>query len=291
MSSLQVEGTVRAPDFPPGHEWLNTAAPLTLEQLRGKVVLLDFWTYCCINCMHIIPDLKRLEAKYPRELVVVGVHSAKFDNEHQTANIRSAIERYEIEHPVINDENMQVWRMYGVRAWPTLVLINPEGRVIGTHSGEAIFDLFDAAIGETVEHFDRTKRIDRTPLKLDLERFHQPAGLLAFPGKIAADEKLGLLALSDSNHNRIVTVTFDGEVKDVIGDGEIGLRDGSFETARFFRPQGVYLDGDARVIYVADTENHAIRKIDLNSRTVATLAGDGNQARAVNREGKGVQLN
>ena len=289
MSSLQLEGTIHAPEFPPGLEWLNTAAPLTIEQLRGKVVVLDFWTYCCINCMHIIPDLKRLEAKYPNELVVIGVHSAKFDNEHQTGNIRAAIARYEIEHPVINDESMLVWRSYAVRAWPTLMLVNPVGRVIGTHSGEGIYDLFDAAIGETIAYFDKKGEIERAPLKLDLERNHLPPTLLSFPGKIVADESVGLLAFSDSNHNRIVTAALNGEVKDVIGDGEIGLRDGSLESARFFRPQGVFLDGS--IIYVADTENHAIRKIDLNAKTVTTLCGDGNQARGFNQEGKGVRLN
>ncbi len=179
MSDLQLEGTMDAADFAPGLEWLNTPAPLSLDQLRGKVVVLDFWTYCCINCMHIIPDLKRLEAKYPNELVVVGVHSAKFDNERDTENIRAAIARYEIEHPVINDGGFEVWRSYGVRAWPTLVLINPVGRVIGVHSGEGIYDLFDTAIGETVAYFDKKEQINRAPLKLDLEK--RPDAIISFP--------------------------------------------------------------------------------------------------------------
>jgi len=279
-----------APDFPAGLEWLNTPAPLSLDRLRGKVILLDFWTYCCINCMHIIPDLKRLEAKYARELVVIGVHSAKFDNERDTGNIRAAVARYEIEHPVINDGGFEVWRSYGVRSWPTLILINPVGRVIGVHSGEGIYDLFDSAIGETVAYFDRKGQIDRAPLKLDLERAHRPPMLLSFPGKIAAGEKSGTIVFSDSNHNRIVIAGLDGEIKDVIGDGSVGLQDGPFESARFFRPQGVFLDEPSGAIYVADTENHAIRKIDLNLRVVTTLSGDGQQASAP-REGKGVRLN
>jgi len=116
--------------------WLNTAKPLRLEELRGKFVLLDFWTYCCINCMHVIPELKRLEKGYPTELVVIGVHSAKFSNERLTDNIRQAILRYEIGHPVVNDKEMQIWRSYAVRSWPTLVLVDPEGYVIGAYSGE-----------------------------------------------------------------------------------------------------------------------------------------------------------
>src|SRR5438045_4286589 len=132
---------VRAPELEGGIAWLNTDRPLSLKNLKGKVVLLDFWTYCCINCMHIIPDLKKLEAKYPKELVVIGVHSAKFDNEKQTGNIRQAILRYEIEHPVINDKDFLVWRSFGAKSWPTLVLINPNGRIIGYHSGEGSFEL------------------------------------------------------------------------------------------------------------------------------------------------------
>ncbi|MCS6927823.1 MAG: thioredoxin-like domain-containing protein, partial [Candidatus Binatia bacterium] len=114
---------IRAPEFIEGLTWLNTDRPLTLAELRGKVVLLDFWTYCCINCMHILPDLKRLETKYANQLVVIGVHSAKFPNERESDNIRQAILRYEIEHPVVNDREFRIWRQYGVRAWPTLVLI------------------------------------------------------------------------------------------------------------------------------------------------------------------------
>ena len=121
------EGKVNAPEFPDGMEWLNTEKPLSIKQLRGKVVLLDFWTYCCINCMHIIPDLKKLEHKYANELVVIGVHSAKFTAEKGTENIRQAILRYEIEHPVVNDHDMQIWQEYTVRSWPTLFLIDPTG--------------------------------------------------------------------------------------------------------------------------------------------------------------------
>ncbi len=129
--SSRREGRVRAPELEGGRGWLNTERPLTLAGLRGKVVLLDFWTYCCINCIHVIPDLKRLEAKYPNELVVIGVHSAKFDNEKETENIRRIVLRYEVEHPVVNDADFRIWNAYAVRAWPTLVVIDPAGYVVG----------------------------------------------------------------------------------------------------------------------------------------------------------------
>src|SRR5262249_34968503 len=172
-ADVPFEGTRPAPEFPPTIEWLNTDKRLTLADLRGKVVLLDFWTYCCINCMHVIPDLKKLEAKYAKELGVVGVHSAKFENEKQTENIRQAIQRYEIEHPVINDKDLAVWRLYGVRSWPTLVLINPRGQIIGYHSGEGVLDLFDDLIAQTIAHFDLQNLMNRRPIELALERTRQ----------------------------------------------------------------------------------------------------------------------
>ncbi len=146
LDTGMLEGTITAPEFPDGMEWLNTEQPLRLADVRGKIVLLDFWTFCCINCMHVLPDLKKLEEKYPDELVVIGVHSAKFTNEKDTEAIRQAILRYDISHPVVNDRDFVIWRSYAARAWPTLVLINPRGKVIGMHSGEGIFESFDDII-------------------------------------------------------------------------------------------------------------------------------------------------
>src|SRR6266550_5118150 len=148
---VQERARVRAPELSGGRGWLNTDKPLSLAALKGKVVLLDFWTYGCINCMHIIPDLKKLEKKYPNQLVVIGVHSAKFENEKETENIRRIILRYEIEHPVYNDADYAVWRSYAVRAWPTQVLIDPTGYVIGGVSGEGNYDVIDQVVGKTVE--------------------------------------------------------------------------------------------------------------------------------------------
>jgi thiol-disulfide isomerase/thioredoxin len=279
------EGEVNAPDFPLSLEWLNTEKSLSLRDLRGKIVLLDFWTYCCINCMHIIPDLKKLEAKYANQLVVIGVHSAKFLNEKGTDQIRQAILRYEIEHPVVNDRDFEVWQAYAARAWPTLVLINPKGKVVGAHSGEGIFDLFDNVIGQMVAYFRAKQELDEKPISFKLEKFSAPPSLLSFPGKVLADEKSNRLFISDSNHNRVIITTLDGAVQDVIGNGSIGAKDGAFAEAEFNHPQGVALDGDA--LYICDTENHLIRRADLKARTVETLVGTGEQARRFNVEGAG----
>lgn len=274
-SEQSYAGKVVAPEFPAGLEWLNTGRPLSLADLRGKVVLLDFWTYGCINCMHVIPDLKKLEEKYADELVVIGVHSAKFENEGESENIRQVILRYELQHPVVNDKDFKVWNLYGARAWPTFVLIDPEGKVLGFHSGEGIYELFDEIIGGMVAEFDARDRIDRTPLALILEQESVVDSPLLFPGKVLADEAHNRLFIADSNHNRIVVTDLEGQVLDVIGSGRAALQDGDYETAAFFRPQGLALVDDT--LYVADTENHAIRKVDLTARLVQTVAGTGEQ--------------
>ncbi|MEN3002356.1 MAG: thioredoxin-like domain-containing protein [Armatimonadota bacterium] len=275
-----MENLLTAPDFPEGLEWLNTERPLRLRDLRGKIVLLDFWTYCCINCMHILPDLKRLEKKYERELVVIGVHSAKFFTEQEAQNIRQAILRYEIEHPVVNDNRMVIWDMYGVRAWPTLVLIDPQGKIVHYRAGEGVYEPFDRLIGRLVAEFDKRGLLDRTPLKFKLERERKPTTPLNFPGKVLADETTHRLFIADSNHHRIVVLSLKNySVQAVIGSGQPGLRDGDFATASFRNPQGMAFDPVNEVLYIADTDNHAIRKADLRTRRVETLAGTGEQSR------------
>jgi len=287
---------VRAPEFPQNRIWLNTDHPLFLKDLKGRVVLLDFWTYCCINCLHILPDLKYLENKYKDSLTVIGVHSAKFDNEKDAANIRQAVLRYDVEHPVIVDSNFHVWRQYAVRAWPTLMVIDPEGYVISTVSGEGNREALDQLIGQLIEQHQTKGTINCQELALTLEKQQQTASTpLAFPGKVLADEigdseallqadremllpNAGRLFIADSGHHRIVISTMAGEVLQIIGTGKPGLSDGSFSEAQFFSPQGMTLDAKNQILYVADTENHCLRQIDLKQQQVKTLAGTGKQS-------------
>ncbi|HHT9105355.1 MAG TPA: thioredoxin-like domain-containing protein [Candidatus Wujingus californicus] len=275
-----------APELAGGTAWFNVSEPLTIPDLKGKVVLLDFWTYCCINCMHIIPDLKKLETKYSKELVVIGVHSAKFQNEREAENIRQAILRYGIEHPVINDSNFAIWQAYGARAWPTLVLIDPEGNIVGSDSGEGHFDILDKLIGQLVSEYRSKNLIDEKSVALSLEKYKRLSGMLSFPGKVLADEASNRLFIADSNHNRIVITTLDGVVIDIIGNGQSGRQDGTFKEAGFNRPQGMSLNGD--YLYVADTENHLIRRIDLKAKVIKTIAGTGKQAEFMASGGMGI---
>ncbi len=260
-----------------GTGWLNTSKPISLQDLRGKVVVLDFWTYCCINCMHVLPDLRFLEEKYPNELVVIGVHSAKFDNEKDSEAIRNAIMRHGIAHPVVNDSEMLIWRKFGVRAWPTLALVDPQGRYLGSRGGEGNRDVFDDVIGKVIKYHRSIGKLNEEPIQFELETATAAPTPLRYPGKVLADETSGRLFISDTSHNRLVITTLDGQVQDVIGSGIRGGQDGTFADSQFDHPQGTCLVGS--ILYVADTGNHLIRSIDLESKTVSTFAGTGLQSR------------
>ncbi len=265
-----------APEFPADATWANTSKPLQLKDLKGKFVLLDFWTYCCINCQHVLPTLHKLEKAYPNELVVIGVHSAKFDEEQEAENIEQAVLRHGIEHPVINDAGHGIWKSYGVRAWPTIVLIDPEGFVVAKAGGEFKFEAVDAALKAALPYYRKNRTLDTSPLEFDLLAGDREPTPLKFPGKVLADEAGGRLFIADSSHHRIVVTQFDGTLLEVIGSGREGLQNGDFATAEFNHLQGMALQDDT--LYVADTENHCIRKVDLAARRVATAAGTGQQA-------------
>ena len=267
---------VKAPALDGGVDWINTAGPIDLAQLRGKFVLLDFWTYCCINCMHILPELKKLEHAYPNEIVVIGVHSAKFATEQDTKNIQDAVLRYEIEHPVVNDARHKIWDRFEVESWPTLRVIDPEGYVVAGNSGEIDFESLDKFFKRAIPYYREKGLLDTTPLRFELASYKAAATPLRFPGKLLADEKSDRLYIADSNHNRIVVARLDGTLVDTIGSGEAGATNGAYAAASFDHPQGMALD--AGRLYVADTENHLLRTVDLAKKQVETIAGTGHQS-------------
>lgn len=262
-----------APEFRAGLPWLNVSEPLSLEKLRGKVVLLDFWTYGCINCMHVIPDLQKLEHKYGNRLAVIGVHSPKFDNEKNIETLRNIVVRYDLTHPVVNDVDFSLWKRYGVNAWPTQVLIDPQGGVVGGVSGEGHYDTLDKYIGRLMANPHGS--VNDKPLPIALERDKLARTFLAAPGKVTTGKGprgASLVAIADTLHHRIVVTDASGKVQALIGGGR-GFADGTFTTARFNAPQGMSFGNGG--LYVADTGNHAIRFIDLTRRNVATVAGNG----------------
>ncbi len=264
-------GIVNAPEINTSYGWLNTDRSYTLKDFRGKIVLLDFWTFGCINCQHIIPDLRRLEQEYARELVVIGVHSAKFQSEKTAQNIRKAILKFGIEHPVVNDADYQVWQAYGVRAWPTVALVSPDGKVVGQRSGEGVYDAVKPLIDELIGQYGG--KINREVMAFGLEKDKEKnTSPLRFPSKMVADEA-GNVWFADSGNNRVVKIAPDGKVLETIGKAGGGFTDGDFAAAAFYEPHGLALKGD--LLYIADTKNNAIRVADLKGRHVRTVAGNG----------------
>ena len=189
-------GKAAAPAFPSGLTWFNVEKPLTLPALKGKVVILDFWTLGCINCQHIIPDLKRLEAEFGDALTVVGVHSGKYATEHDDESIREAVRRYGLQHPVVNDPDFVFWGAYGANAWPTVAIIDPLGNIVGAHAGEGIYPLFQPIVASLVKEFTAKGQVNKTPLPLKLDAT-AAATVLSYPGKALADETGKRLFIAD----------------------------------------------------------------------------------------------
>ncbi len=263
---------VVVPGFDGATAWLNVDHALSMKELAGHVVVVDFWTSCCINCLQTLPILAGIENRFTNDpVVVVGVHSPKFDAETERARLSDAVRQYSIKHPVAVDGSMKVWNAWGVDAWPTVVVLDTKGRAVWVGSGEPDRETLAAIItsalaeGKSNGTLNTAKIAGITPEKDD-------SGPLAFPGKVTALAGGGL-AVSDTGHNRIVLVDASGKVSAVVGSGLSGNTDGGFADASFRKPQGVAQLGNA--LYVADTENHEIRAIDLDSKKVTTVAGTG----------------
>lgn len=263
---------VRAPEIDrPGLTWLNVSRPLSLADTRGKLLILDFWTFCCINCYHVLPTLKRVEETFPDDVIVIGVHSPKHLAEKELEPLKQAIQRYGITHPVIQDTEMVLWQEYAVRAWPTLVFVSPEAYVLGQQPGEPDPEMLMTMVEAVIKEFHDEGRM--LPRELEEAAVEEaPDRPILFPGKIkpvpGAEKRW---ALADSGHHQIVLLNDSGAEIARYGSGDSGLADGPADVAAFDRPQGVAASEDA--LYVADTGNHAIRRISLATGAVSTLAG------------------
>ncbi|MFD8424645.1 NHL domain-containing thioredoxin family protein [Streptomyces sp. NPDC059466] len=269
---------VRAPELIGKGGWLNTGGnELTLADLRGKCVVVDFWTFCCINCLHVLDELRELEEKHRDTVVIIGVHSPKFVHEAEHQAVVDAVERYGVEHPVLDDPELATWKQYAVRAWPTLVVIDPEGYVVAQHAGEG----HAHAIARLVEELEAEHAAKGTLRRGDgpyVAPEPEPTAL-RFPGKALALPS-GNFLVSDTTRHQLVELEADGEtVVRRIGSGVRGFVDGPADAAGFSEPQGLALlgaDADGAVV-VADTVNHALRRVDLATGEVTTLAGTGRQ--------------
>ncbi|MCZ4094898.1 redoxin domain-containing protein [Streptomyces sp. So13.3] len=272
---MTARARVRAPELIGKGGWLNTGDhQLTLADLRGRIVILDFWTFCCVNCLHVLDELRELEEKHRDTVVIIGVHSPKFVHEAEHQAVVDAVERYEVHHPVLDDPELGTWKQYAVRAWPTLVVVDPEGYVVAQHAGEGHAHALEALVTELeAEHGAKgtLRRGDGPYVAPEPVATH-----LRFPGKALALADGGFL-VSDTTRHQLVELGADGEtVVRRFGDGERGLVDGGPEVARFSEPQGLALLPDGSVV-VADTVNHALRRLDPATGGVTTLAGTGGQ--------------
>ncbi|MFJ9111003.1 thioredoxin-like domain-containing protein [Streptomyces sp. NPDC102283] len=266
---------VRAPELIGKGGWLNTGdKQYTLADLRGRIVILDFWTFCCVNCLHVLDELRVLEEKHRDTVVIIGVHSPKFVHEAEHQAVVDAVERYEVHHPVLDDPELATWKQYAVRAWPTLVVIDPEGYVVAQHAGEGHAHAIERLVEELeAEHGAKgtLRRGDGPYVAPEPVATH-----LRFPGKALHLPDGGFL-VSDTTRHRLVELDADGEtVRRHFGTGIRGLSDGGPDEARFSEPQGLAVLPDGRIA-VADTVNHALRALDLTTGVTSTLAGTGRQ--------------
>ncbi len=265
----------RAPDFDhAGLEWFNVEHPLHLKDLRGRFVILDFWTFCCINCLHTLSSLNLIAKHFANDVVVIGVHSPKFTTEQDSSRLTDAIRRHHIHHPIIHDPKFVLWDQYAIRSWPTLVIITPDGQIADYLVGEPDTEKLTALLEKMVADSRRGGMPKPPPIPSKLISY--PETPLLFPGKIkVAPDFNGIKywAVADSGHHRIVVFDDQGVPINSYGKRTAGFADGEAHDALFNSPQGLIVTHDS--IFVADTGNHAIRHIDRVSGLVSTLAGNG----------------
>jgi len=262
-------------------EWFNLSENLKPKDLKNRVILLDFWTYACVNCLHMIPEIKKLEEEFGDKLTVIGVHSGKFDNEKLSQNIKNAVIKYDISHPVVNDANLVTWNHFKVNAWPTLILLNPRGNVVKTYVGEIGSEKLKYDIKKQIKKYKFELNSD--PLPITLEKNKIPGHILKFPSKLrfAKDfeykniPKIPAIFIANSAQNNILAVSLNGTILLKIGAGQEGFEDGTIASASFREPRGMLFKNN--ILYVADTKNHALRKVDFSKNQVTTLIGSGNK--------------
>ena len=269
----------KLPEFKSEYHWLNVEKSLTMERLGGLVTLFDFFTYCCINCMHILPDLEALEKKYDGgKLAVIGIHSAKFDNEKEGDHLEDAVtrygihdnnhnddgndnDRYGIHHPVCNDTEALMWRTLGVTCWPTQLLVGPHGRPLWVSMGEGQAKVVEEMVSVMMEYYEDKGMLTGEQVVTKVSA-RVSGSFLSYPGKLTVSEDM--IVISDTGNNRLVITDREGRVQDTVGCGQPGDSDGDFASARFRHPQGVVRV--ARRLYVCDTDNNRVRRVDLDTR-------------------------
>ncbi len=278
-----------APDLPTDLEWLNTDHPLAIRDLAGRVVLLSFKTFACSSCTRLVPEIRRLLEEHP-ELVVIEIHSPGLESDPVTENMQEAVRRAGIDHPVAVDRGRRTWQAFGIRDWPTFVLIDPAGNIVGRTAGEGLYGRLNPKITRIAGEFEQRGLLTKEPLQSGATPETAQEGNLYRPGKIAADRVGMRLFISDSGRHRIVVAGGDGRIVETIGSGAAGDADGTFEEAAFYRPEGLAFDEETGILYVADAGNHTLRQVSWPDRRVVTVAGTGLEAPAAGKGGQGTDV-
>ncbi len=271
------------------NQWFNVSRPLEVSDLEDRVILLDFWTYACVSCIQALPEIKKLEKEFGSKLTVIGIHSGKTINDKDPEEIRKAILKYDISHPVINDADAKIWDSFAVKSWPTFVLINIHGRVVKTYSGANAVKKMKIGVKKLISKFKY--QINRDLLPIVLEKNFIADTVLTFPTKLEyvnnfsyKSRQFPVLFIANSGQNNIIVSSLSGDIIAKIGSKREGFEDGTFEAASFSNPQGmIYNDGK---LYIADSGNHALRVVDFKSGMVSTLIGSGMVGKIVDGNGE-----
>jgi len=254
--------------FPLGLDWLNVSRPLTLEDIKGRIVILDFWTYGCINCFHANAKLKKIKQQYQDKVLIISVHVPKFENEKNLKTLAKNLIRYEMHHPVLNDIDRQLAKAYQVKAWPSFVILDKQARIVGKTVGESRVWLIKKAIVKLMT--EEEDNPEPSPIPLFLEK-NKTSDLLLSPSKIAINK--AFVAISDSLHHRIILASHAGKILQIYGTGQAGFIDGSPNKVQFNQPQGLAFADNG--LYIADSANHRLRFINFKTQQTLTVAGGG----------------
>lgn len=266
-----LDGTMPAPLFPEQSQWFNVMRPLSLRDLRGKVVLLVFWTDGCALSLGSLPKLKLLQSRFGNRLAVIGVHAPHYPAERDTRHLQSTLREYAIDFPVVTDHDYGISRAYGSNTWPSYALVNPIGRFVGIHHGNAPLDYLSDLINLTLNRYSNKGIVDDRPLPVKKPVEPGDDAPLLFPQALLAHG--GRLYIADTGHHRILITDLNGKILDQIGSGSLGWQDGDFHTATLSYPVSIATGENSHTLYVAERHTNVIRRIDLTKRTVQRVAG------------------
>ncbi|KAI2803983.1 NHL repeat-containing protein 2, partial [Blomia tropicalis] len=275
LDNIEKNESIKVFDYFKDFQWLNVNRSISLnDDLKEKIVLIDFFTYCCVNCLHILPLMHQIECDYRSEPVeLIGIHSPKFENEKSLKNVTDSIIRYRIDHPVGNDPKLLLWNHLSISCWPTIAIIGPNSKLMFLLVGElAIQSKLRSYVDLCLDYF-KERLSNHSTISIKLLRESLKTDLLHYPSKIATSPSGSRIAISNTLKNIVIITNIDGFIEQIIGNS-VGFEDGTLVSCKFNQPQGLSWYNDS-ILFVADTGNHSIRQIDLIKSQVKTIVGNG----------------